>query len=170
MKILALDVSGAATGWAIGIDGKLESFGKFIGKVTQSKGRQLYEFSKWIEEILKEKSPDIIIIERPFRGRNSNVLAQISKFIAIVELSSVKILDLDITSDHFLDPKSVKKNLKVKKGRNHDDNKKIMVKRINAIYGLHLKYIKNKAKAYNDDDSADAIALLHAWWSFKGNK
>lgn len=67
MNILALDVSGAATGWAIGKDGKLEGYGKFIGKVTTNKGRQLYEFSKWVEDLLKEKSPDIIIVEKPFR-------------------------------------------------------------------------------------------------------
>lgn len=46
----------------------------------------------------------------------------------------------------------------------HDDNKKIMVRRINSIYGLHLKFIKNKSKTHNDDDVADAIALLHSWW------
>jgi hypothetical protein len=54
--------------------------------------------------------------------------------------------------------------MKVKKGMDHDDNKKIMVRRINSIYGLHLKFIKNKSKSHNDDDVADAIALLHSWW------
>lgn len=76
-------------------------------------------------------------------------------------------MNLEITPDNFLDPRTVKRTLNVKKGRNHDDNKKIMVKRINTIYGLHLKYIKNKAKKYNQDDEADSIALLHAWWILK---
>lgn len=70
---------------------------------------------------------------------------------------------MNIEPEWFLDPKSVKRILKVKKGRDHDDNKKIMVKRINSIYGLHLKFVKNKAKSYNDDDVGDAIALFHSW-------
>ena len=45
-----------------------------------------------------------------------------------------------------------------------------MVKRINSLYGLHLKFIKNKAKTYNDDDIADSVALLTAWYIMKGEK
>lgn len=78
------------------------------------------------------------------------------------------VLDLEIQPECFLDPRSVKRALKVKKGKDHDGNKKIMVKRINSLYGLRLKFIKNKAKSYNDDDEADAIALLTAWWLAKG--
>lgn len=164
MVILSLDVAGAATGWAVGVDGKLEGHGKFIGNVTKSKGYQLYEFEKWLTELFGGLKPDVIIIERPFRGRNSNVLAQISKFIAIVEVAAYKLLHKDILSEWFIDPKSVKKALKVKKGRNHDDNKRLMVNRINSLYGLRLKFVKNKSKKHNDDDIADAIALLHCWW------
>ena len=168
MVILALDVSGAATGWAIGVNGKLEQHGKYIGKVNLSKGHQLFEFSKWLTSLLSSFKPDIVIIEKPFRGRNSNVLAQISKFIAIVECITYQVLQLDILPSWFVDPKTIKRTLKVKKGRNHDDNKKIMVKKINSLYGLRLKFIRNKSKKYNDDDVADAIALLHAWWLING--
>lgn len=120
-----------------------------------------------MEKLLTEKSPELVIIERPFRGRNSNVLAHLSKFVAVVELTAYRVLGLEITPECFLDPRSVKKTLKVKRGRNHDDNKKIMVKKINSIYGLHLKFVKNKAKSFNDDDVADSVALLHAWWILK---
>lgn len=164
MVILTLDVSGSATGWALGVDGKLEKYGKHIGTLSHSKGQQLFDFAKWLCEILQATKPDIIIVERPFRGRNSNVLAQISKFIAIVEFSAFKVLNKDIPKEWFIDPKSVKKALKVKKGRNHDDNKRIMVNRINNLYGLKLKFVKNKSKSHNDDDIADSIALLHYWW------
>ena len=164
MVILALDVSGAATGWAVGIDGKLEKYGKFIGNTSNSKGQQLLDFFDWLISIITEVKPNIIVVEKPFRGRNSNVLAQISKFIAIVELASYKILEKEILPEWFVDPKTVKRTLKVKKGRNHDENKKLMVRRINSLYGLHLKFIKNKSKKYNDDDMADAIAILHSWW------
>lgn len=152
----------------MGVEGRLEAYGKYISKTTDSKSKQLYDFATWLEVLLKSRTPDIVVIERPFRGRNSNVLVQISKFIAIAQYALYKALQIELQPEWLLDPRVVKKTLKVKKGRNHDDNKKIMVKRINSIYGLHLKFIKNKAKSYNDDDVADAIALLHAWWILNG--
>lgn len=116
-----------------------------------------------------EKKPDLVIIEKPFRGRNSNVLAHLSKFVAIAQLAAYRTLGLEIQPECFLDPRSIKHALKVKKGKDHDGNKKIMVKRINSMYNLHLKFIKNKAKSYNQDDEADAIAVLTAWWLLKGH-
>lgn len=162
-KILALDISGTATGWAYFLDDSLKLFGKYIAKPTAPKGKKLLDFYVWVEEILNTKKPDIILIEKPYRGRNSNVLANISKFIAIVELLSIKVLDLEIEPDCFLDPKRIKIALKVKKGKDYYDNKKLMVQRINGLYGLKLKYKAKKAKSYNDDDIADSVALGHAW-------
>lgn len=163
-----MDISSSCIGWALGVDGKLEAYGKFIGKTTNSKSKQLYDFATWLEDLLKNRSPDIVVIERPFRGRNSNVLVQISKFIAIAQYVLFKTLSIELLPEWLLDPRTIKKTLKVKKGRNHDDNKKIMVRRINSIYGLHLKFTKNKSKTYNDDDVADAIAILHSWWILNG--
>ena len=83
-------------------------------------------------------------------------------------LQPTGVLQLDIPPENFLDPRTIKRALKVKKGKDHNGNKKIMVNRINSLYGLNLKYGKNKTKKYNDDDEADAIALLTAWWMLKG--
>lgn len=170
MKILALDVSGAATGWAYGVNGKLEGFGKFISKTSGSKGKRLSEFSDWLTALFTAKVPDIILVEKPFRGRNSNVLANLSKFIAMVEVAAFKTLQLELEDNWFLDPKSIKKIMAVKKGKDHDANKRIMVRRINDLYGLHLKYVPKKGKNHNDDDTADAIAVLHAWWKVSNIK
>lgn len=164
MRILALDISSSATGWAYGYDNKLIAYGKYITKQSGERGKRLYEFSEWIERLVKEKNPELIIIERPFRGRNSNVLAILSKFVAVAEIAAYKVLKLEIQPDHFLDPRTIKKTLKVKRGNNHDQNKRLMVNKINSIYGLKLKYNPKKSKTFNDDDEADAIAILHAWW------
>ena len=169
-KILALDISGTATGWAFGFDGKLENFGKYIVKQSESKGQKLLEFSKFLEELFYNKSPDIILIERPFKGRNSNVLANLSKFIAIAEMAAYKVLSLEINDSWFLDPRQIKRLLKVRKGRDHDENKKNMVQKINNLYGLRLKYKINKNKKYCDDDISDAIAILTAWWKLNKNE
>lgn len=169
-RILALDISGTATGWCYFVKDKLEIFGKYIAKPTASKGKKLLDFYIWVEELLVNKKPDIILIEKPYRGRNSNVLVNISKFIAIVELLAVKILDLEIETYWFVDPKRIKITLKVKKGKDYYDNKRLMVHRINDLYGLKLKYKAKKAKSYNDDDIADSIALGHAWFILQKKK
>lgn len=168
MKILALDISGTATGWAFGYDGKLEGYGKYIVKPKDPKGKKLYDFSIFIKDLLKDKSPDIILIEKPYLGRNSKVLVNLSKFIAVVQVVAYDALGTDIPDEWFLDPKRIKRLVKVKKGRSHEENKKNMVVRINNLYGLRLKYKKGKNKQYCDDDIGDAIAVLTAWWRLAG--
>jgi Holliday junction resolvasome RuvABC endonuclease subunit len=171
MRELAFDVAGSATGWAFGVNRQLLNWGKYISNVRQSRGQRLYEFACWLDELLQKYQPDVVLIEKPFLGRNSNVLANLSRFTAIVEMQVYETLDLKLDSAWFIDPKVVKKLLKVKKSvrkRNmkekHADNKRLMVQRINKLYGLKLRYKKGKSKKYNDDDIADSIALLHAWW------
>jgi hypothetical protein len=163
-RILSFDVSGAATGWAYGFNGKLEDWGKFISKEHDPKGKRLADFAKWVCSILEAKKPTIVLVERPYRGRNSNVLVSLSKFIAIVEFCTYFTLELEIKGEWFIDPKVVKKTLKVPKGRDYDDNKRLMVKKINSLYNLNLKFNDKKSKSFNDDDTADAIGLLTAWW------
>src|SRR5687767_6542919 len=162
-RILALDISGTATGWCYLVNSNLESFGKYIAKPTAPKGKKLLDFYVWVEDMLNSKKPDIVLIEKPYRGRNSNVLVNISKFIAVVELLAIKVLGLEIDSSWFVDPKKIKTTLQVKKGRDYYDNKRLMVNKINSLYGLKLKFKAKKAKAYNDDDISDSIALAHAW-------
>ena len=162
-RILAFDVSGTATGWAYFVNSNLELFGKYIAKPTAPKGKKLLDFYIWIEDILTNKKPDIILIEKPYRGRNSNVLVNISKFISVIELLAIKVLNLEIDSSWLIDPKKIKTTLQVKKGRDYYDNKRLMVNKINSLYGLKLKFKAKKAKAYNDDDISDSIALAHTW-------
>lgn len=164
-RILALDVSGSCTGWALGLYGKLESYGKYIQKQSGSKGKKLAQFADWLTGLLEAKKPTIILIEKPYRGRNSNVLANLSKFIAIVELCAYLTLDLELQDSWFLDPRAIKKALKVQRGKDYDDNKKIMVNKINELFGLKLKYSNSKSKKLSDDDVADSIAVLVAFWA-----
>ncbi len=163
-RILALDISGSCTGWALGLYGKLESYGKYIPKQSGSKGKKLAQFADWLTSLLEAKKPTIILIEKPYRGRNSNVLANLSKYIAVAELCAYLTLDLELEDSWFLDPRSIKKALKVQRGKDYDDNKKIMVNRINELFGLKLKYSKKKSKKLSDDDISDAIAVLVAFW------
>jgi Holliday junction resolvasome RuvABC endonuclease subunit len=169
MKIIALDVSGSATGWAYAVDHTLKDYGKFISNLRKTRGERLYDFALWLDELFTKYKPDVVLIEKPYLGRNSNVLANLSKFIAVVELMAFQALDLEINQEWFIDPKQVKKLLglpRSKKGKTstkYIENKAAMVKRINSLYGLKLKYVSGKTKRHNDDDIADAIAVLAAW-------
>ena len=171
MRVIALDVSGSSTGWAYGDGRELLEWGKFISNLRRSRGQRLHEFFEWLAELFTEYQPEVILVEKPFLGRNSNVLANLSKFVAMVEAQAYGSVGLALDPTWFVDPRQVKKLLKVKKSvvkkstkAKHDDNKQLMVRRINELYGLGLKYGKNKSKKYNDDDIADAIAVWHAWW------
>lgn len=175
MKILALDIAGQATGWALGTETSLQYYGKYISNLKHSRGQRLHEFGEFLEELFTEYQPDIILIERPFLGRNSKVLVNLSKFVAIAELTAFKVLELSIEDDWFVDPRAIKRTLKIRKPKKgskaaRDDNKFLMVKKINSLFGLKLKYRKNKNKQFNDDDIADAIAVYAAWLKSKKTK
>jgi Holliday junction resolvasome RuvABC endonuclease subunit len=177
MKVLALDIAGSSTGWSFGEDHQLKEWGKYISNLRHSRGRRLHDFAQWMGELFETHKPDVILIEKPFLGRNSNVLANLSKFVAMAEYQAYNVLGLAIEDDWFLDPRQIKRLMKVKKSTEkgntkskHDDNKKLMVQKINELYGMRLKYCKQKSKKYNDDDIADSIALLHAWWIVQGKK
>src|SRR6266516_2034085 len=162
-RILALDISSTCTGWAYGVDGKLIAYGKHIQK-QMDRGKKLALFAQWIVQILEAKRPNIILIEKPYRGRNSNVLAVLSKFIAVAEMCVFIVLGIELEDNWFRDPKANKKALQVSKGSDYEDNKRLMVQKINQIYNLKLKYGAKKSKKTNDDDISDAIAILTAWW------
>jgi len=169
-KILALDIAGKATGWAVGKGKTLLGYGKFLSNMKHNRSQRLSEFGEWLAGLLAKEEPDIVLIEKPYLGRNSNVLVNLSKYIAIAEVEVFRTLNKEVEEEWLLDPRSVKKGLKLKKPRSkqsarakHDENKELMVRRINEIYGLKLIYDAN-SKIKSDNDSADAIALLHFWW------
>jgi Holliday junction resolvasome RuvABC endonuclease subunit len=172
MKILSLDISGSGTGWAIANDHTLsDDYGKYVSNVSKRRGERLDLFYKWLTRLLRKHRPDTILIEKPYLGRNSNVLVSLSKFVAIAELAVFSVLKKNIEDHWFIDPRTIKKTLNVGKPSSklspkekHDANKKIMVKRINSLYGLKLKYMAGKSKQHCDDDIADAIAIIHAYW------
>lgn len=165
---MAFDVSGSCTGWCYGEDSTIIDWGKFISKLNRPRSQRLYDFNVWASLLIGELKPDIILIEKPYLGRNSNVLVSLSKFISALEIAAFDACDLAIKDEWFIDPKLIKKTLELKKPRGSTEkkyqaNKKAMVQKINSLYGLRLKYNGSKGKNYNDDDIADAIAVFTVW-------
>ncbi len=165
---MAFDVSGSCTGWCYGEDSTLTDWGKFISKLNRPRSQRLYDFYEWASVLIGEFQPDIILIEKPYLGRNSNVLVSLSKFISALEIATFAACEETIKDDWFIDPKLVKKTLELKKTsgstkKKYQANKAAMVKKINSLYGMRLKYDASKGKNYNDDDIADAIAVFTTW-------
>lgn len=170
VKILALDIAGRATGWAVGQGRTLLGYGKHVSNLRHGRAQRLSEFGAWLSILLVREKPDLVLIEKPYLGRNSNVLANLSKYIAVAEVEIFRALGENVDEDWFLDPRSVKKGLKLRRPTSkqsarlkHEENKVLMVNKINELYGLKLVYDAN-SKIKSDDDCADAIALLHFWW------
>lgn len=70
MKILSLDF-GTRCGWAIGTPGHtISDTENFKRRASDSRGMIFVRFDKWINEILSEHKPALVIHERPhLRGR-----------------------------------------------------------------------------------------------------
>lgn len=166
---LALDLSSSCVGWCIGVDRKsLARWGKFVFKSTAGTGEKLVSFEEFLATLLAVFQPDRILIERPSnkgktRERHTEIMGIVRK--VWFEATGGEILDSWIVS-----PVTVKNAMQVERGRDHAQNKEIMVRKINSLYSslLHLKYHPN-SKLQSDDDIADAIAVLLTVWR-RGSK
>lgn len=161
-------MSGSCTGWCYGEDSTLVDWGKLVSKLNKPRTERLATFHREIFCLLDELRPDIVLIEKPYLGRNSNVLVSLSKFIAAVEIAVHDSLTISVKDEWMIDPKLVKKTLGLRKtkgttAKKYQNNKLQMVKKINSLYGLRLKYDPKKSKNYNDDDIADAIGIFTTW-------
>lgn len=79
MKILALDV-GTKTGWCIGnihsTDQKYSGVQNFALKRGESQGMRFLRFDRWLEKMVLDEKPDVVVFEQPFhlKGHANTVL------------------------------------------------------------------------------------------------
>lgn len=166
---LALDLSSSCVGWAVGVDRSLARWGKFVFKSTAGTGEKLVSFEEFFATLLEVFQPDRLLIERPSskgktRERHTEIMGIIRK--VWYEKTGKELLD-----SWLISPRTVKSVMQVQRGRNHAQNKEIMVKKINALFGsvLHLRFDPN-SKYKSDDDIADAIAVLVTYWRRNAKK
>lgn len=160
--ILGLDLSTSCVGWALGRAGKVERTGKLVFKDKAGKGESLAVWEDFLALLLTTFTPDILLAEQP-QSRAANTTKRHNEMAGIVRKVWYQIQGVEMDDSWFIHPKTIKKALKVPRGRDHDDNKIIMVNKINGLYGLHLKWHKG-SKYISDDDIADAIAVLVTYW------
>lgn len=171
--ILGFDISSVCVGFALFHERELRAHGKLILEGDYA-GEKLIDFYNKAQTLLEVHNPDLVIVEKPFRGqgRAFEVLVQ---YHAALKMAIHKVLGRPLLPDHGLTPRQVKKVIaeerpvkrttKRKSSPNtYENNKKDMVQRINQLYGLRLRYKENDIKkTTSDDDTADAIAVVHAW-------
>lgn len=161
--VLALDVSSRCAGWSVFVDGNLTQHGRYV-QVGTGHGQRLSNFRTWILAMLTEFTPTQLVYEAPYAGRMRNTFGVLSKYAGVVELCHFEHFGQEIPPANAVPAHLVKKSINAKKGKSHEENKKIVVLMVNQRYSLALKYKGNDAnKTTSQDDEADAIALNWAW-------
>ena len=165
--VLSLDISGSCVGWAIGVDRHLVKYGKYVFKSTMSQGEKILAFSELLTNLFTYE-PNVVILEKPLNRAKSK---KHHEFLGVLRLRWQQYSgNSDIPEDNLLDPRTIKKQLHVEPGKSHKENKNRMVEKINLLHGLKLKFHPtSKSPNLNDDDIADAIAVLDVYWKLYGN-
>lgn len=162
-RVLALDLSSVCVGWSIFDEGGPSGHGKYQQK-GKGHGEKLTKFSAWLQKMLDEARPDIVVVEKPYPSRNRNAYRALTLYIGKVIELHWQYFGEELSDESQVSSHTVKAALRFPKGQNHEDNKRIAVGCINDLYDLTLRYKKNdRAKDISDDDVADAIALNRAW-------
>jgi Holliday junction resolvasome RuvABC endonuclease subunit len=163
-KIVAFDVA-SGTGCVFGAGGQVVTWDKFAMATKEAPGERLASLAEWIGKTLRglPEVPDTILVELPFLGRNAKTFAVLSKYVAVVQCEVFRQLGKECV---FMTPREVKSLVKLPKTKSHARQKQNAIRKINKLLGLDLKYIPGKktAKSFSDDDIADAMLLLIAYW------
>ena len=155
-RVLALDVSSTCTGWVVFRGKKHHSYGKFSPK-GKSHGEKLTAFRTWLLQLIRKHAPDHVVVEAPWPGRNRNAYKVLTMYAGVVEQVHWEVLGEPLPDEHKFPPNHIKKIMAVSKGKTYEDRKRKMVRKMNELHGLNLKFSKKKAST--EDDIADAFAV-----------
>lgn len=162
-RVLALDFSSKCVGWSIFDNGEPIAQGKEL-QVGDGHGEKLYRFVDWLRMMFGGWKPDVVVYEAPYAGRMRHAFAVLNKYVAAIDFVHWEYYGKEVETSQAVPSHVVKRTIKAPKGKNHEDNKRIMVKLMNETYGLGLKFKEHDTtRRYSDDDVADALAVNTAW-------
>lgn len=152
MKILALDLSTKSSGYAIGSDQKLSSYG-CITATDKNPYKRIIKMRDLIIQLIKKNKITKIVIEevRPEYNSHTNKILmylQASIVLAAYEFNSQ-------IQFNFLGASEWRARIKIKQGRG--------IKR-ESLKLQDIEYVKNKYNISANDDQADAICLFDAYF------
>lgn len=161
---LSFDLSTRSVGWALGSEGELVMYGKYVFKTTANMGEKLVAFDALIQSLISTYEPTTLVLERPDpRGKTRSHF----ELLGVLRMNWSKYINAEIPKTNLIASRTVKKHLHVDPGKNHTENKRRMVEKINQMFSLQLQFDKNSAYK-SDDDIADAIAVLVTSWRLNG--
>jgi Holliday junction resolvasome RuvABC endonuclease subunit len=159
---LALDLSTRCVGWAVGERRDLLAYGKLVVKSTAEVGQRLDALEDALRELIRAVEPERLLLEKPL-SRKGVVTMRHNEIVGIVRKVFFEETGGEILDSWIIAPASVKKSLGIERGGSHEENKRLGVERVNQLYGLGLRFHKS-SKIETDDDTADAILVLSAYW------
>ena len=152
MIILALDLSTKQSGYALGIDEKLEKHG-FISVSNNNPIKRIIKMRDQIAKLIKTNKVNKIIMEQVRPELNSHTMKILMWLQAAIVIAAYEI-DPYIECE-FIGASSWRAQLKIKQGRG--------VKR-DSLKLQDIQYVKNKYNIETNDDQADAICIFDAYW------
>jgi len=162
-RLVALDLSSVCVGYAVFDDRKLVGKGKYRQQ-GKDHGEKLLNFRGWLLRLLKRTHPQHVVFEAPYAGRRRFTYGVLMLYVGVVLACHFEVFEQEVPAQNRIQPNVVKRTLKMAKGDDHEDRKRLMVDEINKLYDLKLRFKPNdKTKAVSDDDIADAIAVGRTW-------
>lgn len=162
-RILALDVSSVCVGFSVFEGKRLSKYGKYVQQGKEH-GERLAHFDEWLTEQFSKFVPQQVIIEMPYSGRRRFTFGVLMMYFAIVISAFYRWAGYEMPKANRITASMVKRRMRMEKGSSHAERKRMMVEKINEVYGLALKFkATDKHKKVSDDDIADAIAVARAW-------
>jgi Holliday junction resolvasome RuvABC endonuclease subunit len=159
---LGLDLSSSCVGWALGVDRRIVYKGKFAFKTTADIGEKLVSFEEFIETLLAVFQPNRVYIEKPL-SRKGSTTARHFELLGIVRKVWRQASDKEVLDSWLISARTIKTVMMVERSKDHKENKRRMVEKINNLYGFKLRFHPNSC-IQSDDDTADACAVLTTAW------
>lgn len=150
-KMISLDTSSVASGWAYFENGILKEHGVIYKDKTLDKEDNLYYMCRNLIELLKYFKPHIIVIEMTVVERNAQVQRLLSEIVGVVRCYAIMHKDVDFVRKRPTEWRKLTKDEYYPEKGKKVDLKKWSVEKVKRDYGIEC-----------DDNEADAILIGQA--------
>jgi hypothetical protein len=161
-RVLALDVSSRAAGWALFEAGDLQEYGVYYQE-GDDHGERLGNFRTFLTGLLVSVSPTHVCYEEPYQGRHRSAYGVLQLYVSVILSTHFSHFGYEVPALNRVTAREVKRLNDMPSGLTHEKNKAAAVVRVNDWYGLQLRYAGESRKRDSDDDIADAILVNRAW-------
>lgn len=158
MRILTLDLSTRSSGYAIGQDGQLKSYG-CITASSKDVVKRIIKMRDQLSKIIKNNKIDKLVMQQVRPQYNSHTNKVLMWLQAIIVVAAYEINPK--IQYQFIGASTWRAALKIKQGRG--------VKR-EQLKPQDIQYVQNKYNIKVNDDQADAICIFDAYFQKFNNE